>query len=195
MINEIENKILNIETNKILFVFALESESGMLFNDYQVIYTGIGKVNAAFKLTQAIERYKPELIINLGTAGSDIFKKYDIVNCTQFIQRDMDVRGLGFDLYKTPLTQTPIVLNYGITFPNIKSGICGTGDSFETSLKNKPYNVVDMEGYALALIAQNYDIPFLCLKFISDGADDEAADNWKKNVIHAAEAFYKLLFI
>ena len=189
-----EFNISNYSKDKILFVFALESESGTLFNSFQIIYTGIGKVNATFKLTQAIENFKPDLIINLGTAGSDIFKKYDIINCTEFIQRDMDVQGLGFELYKTPLTEVPVILNYGLSFPNIKSGVCGTGDSFETNLKNKPYNVVDMEAYALALVASNYNIPFLCLKFISDGADDEAADSWKENIVHAAEAFYKTIF-
>lgn len=186
--------LFNYPKDKILFVFALESEAGSYFNDFPIIYTGIGKVNAAFKLTQAIEKYKPELVINLGTAGSDFFKKYDVVNCTQFIQRDMDVTGLGFELYETPLTQVPTVLNYGITFPNLSSGICGTGDSFETHLKNKPYNVVDMEAYTLAFITQSYDIPFLCLKFISDGADDSAAESWKENIIYSAEAFYNVIF-
>jgi len=187
-------KISNYSKDKILFVFALESEAGNFFNDYQVIFTGIGKINATLAVTQAIEKLKPELIINLGTAGSNVFSKYSIINCSQFIQRDMDVRGLGFELYKTPLNNVPIIFEYGEKLAPIQHGICGTGDSFETKLNDKPYNVVDMEAYSLAFVAKTYNIPFLCLKFISDGADDSAAENWKENIVHSAEAFYNTLF-
>ncbi|UYW02596.1 nucleosidase [Flavobacterium agricola] len=182
------------EKNEILFVFALESEAGTFFNDYNLVFTGIGKINATLKVIQAIQKYQPKLIINLGTAGSTTFVKYAIVNCTQFIQRDMDVTGLGFELYQTPLTNQPVILDYGIKLPNLEQGICGTGDNFETNLINKPFTVVDMEAYALALVAKQYEIDFLCLKFISDGADEDAASSWTTNVSNAPEAFSKILF-
>ena len=56
------------------------------------------------------------------------------------------------------------------------------------------YNVVDMESYALAVIAMKENIPFLCLKYISDGADGSAADDWNELVHKAAVAFRELLF-
>jgi adenosylhomocysteine nucleosidase len=46
-----------------------------------------------------------------------------------------------------------------------------------------------MEAYALALIAKKEGIPFLCLKYISDGADNNAADDWTVLVHKAAVAF------
>ena len=188
-------KTLEFDPEEVLFVFALESEAGNYFNSFKTIFSGIGKVNATLALTQAIVANKPKLIINLGTAGSNIFDKNEVINCTQFIQRDMDVTGLGFKKFKTPFTQTPIVLEYGIKIPNSISGVCGTGDNFETNLNQQPYNVVDMEAYALALVAQNYNIPFLCLKFISDGANHDAAKSWENNITSAPEAFYKTLFV
>ena len=186
--------ILNFPIDDVLFVFALESEAGSLFKDFNVVFTGIGKVNAAYHLTKAIAKFNPKLIVNLGTAGSNAFKRYEVVTCTSFVQRDMDVRGLGFDLYKTPLSTEEVVLNYGLNYENLLVGVCGTGDSFDTTLDSKIYNVVDMEAYALALIAKSENIPFVCLKFISDGADDDAAESWTENVVHAGEAFYSTLF-
>nr|WP_317630592.1 nucleosidase [uncultured Flavobacterium sp.] len=186
--------LLDYDMNKVLFVFALESEAGAFFKDKNVVFTGVGKVNASYHVTKAIAKFNPELIVNLGTAGSGYFKRYEVVNCTEFVQRDMDVCGLGFEMYETPYSKTPIVLQHGLIFNGVNRGICGTGDSFETNLTDKIYNLVDMEAYALASIAHAENIDFLCLKFISDGADDEAATSWTENVRQAPEAFYNLLF-
>ena len=53
-----------------LFVFALESEEAGEFEQYNKLFTGIGKVNAAYALTKQLHTQRPELIINLGSAGS-----------------------------------------------------------------------------------------------------------------------------
>ncbi len=177
-----------------LFVFALESEAAEEFTDYTTLITGIGKVSAAYALTKYIAQHKPAMIINLGSAGSNTFSKGTIVCCTKFIQRDMDVRGLGFQLYETPLSGIAPVLEYGVQIEGLPQGICGTGDSFEMNHDVTDYTVVEMEAYPLALIAQKENIPFLCLKYISDGADGSAADDWNELVHKAAVAFRELLF-
>lgn len=179
---------------KTLFVFALDSEAGNVFNDKNKLVTGIGKVNAAMELTREICRKRPELIINLGSAGSSSFRKGEIVCCTKFIQRDMDVRGLGFSLYETPLSGIPPVLEYGLVKDGLPQGICGSGDSFEMNHSGTDYQIVDMEAYPLALIAMKEKIPFLCLKYISDDAGSDAADDWTVQVHLAAEAFNRALF-
>ncbi len=190
---------INSETTypleNILFSFALESEAADVFEGQNVVFTGIGKVNAAYELTKVIHQQKPALIVNLGTAGSNYFAKGEVICCTKFVQRDMDVRGLGFQLYETPLSGVPPLLEYGLEMEGLKLGICGTGDSFEMGHSETIYNVVDMEAYALALIAQKENIPFLCLKYISDGADDNAAEDWTEQVHKAAVAYGKLLKI
>ncbi|MFL9829648.1 nucleosidase [Flavobacterium sp. ST-87] len=180
---------------KILFVFALESEAADVFNKQNKLFTGIGKINAAYELTKAIHNKKPDLIINLGSAGSSTFSKGDVICCTQFVQRDMDVRGLGYELYETPFSGVPSLLQYGLKIEKLPLGICGTGDNFEMSHNETKYNVVDMEAYALATIAMRENIPFVCLKYISDGADDNAADDWAESVHKAAHAFGKILQI
>ena len=102
----------------ILIVSALEIETQGQLKDWNVLYTGVGKVNATFKLTERLcdSNYyslKPKLIINYGTAGSRKIKKKTLVDCTKFVQRDMDVTGLGFMRGQTPFeNDIPIILDY-----------------------------------------------------------------------------------
>lgn len=187
------NSHLHFPLPNSLFLFALESEAGDHFNNHNKLITGIGKVAATYALTKAIHTQKPKLVVNLGSAGSNFFKRGTVVCCTQFIQRDMDVRPLGFELYETPLSGIPPVLKYGLTMDGLPEGICGTGDHFDTNHTTTAYNLVDMEAYALALVAMQENIPFLCLKYISDGADGSAAEDWTVQVHRAAEAFAQLV--
>jgi adenosylhomocysteine nucleosidase len=91
---------------KILIVCALEVETQGQLEDYDVLYTGVGKVNATYKLTTHFGKYGSyipyDLVINYGTAGSRKIKKKTLVDCTKFVQRDMDVTGLGFMRGETP---------------------------------------------------------------------------------------------
>ncbi|MBS1663264.1 MAG: nucleosidase [Bacteroidetes bacterium] len=178
---------------KPLFVFALESEAAQEFDHLNALFVGIGKVNAAYHVTKAIAQYRPDLIINLGSAGSNTYKHGEVVCCTRFIQRDMDVTPLGFKKYETPLSGIDPVLSYGLHLEGLPEATCGTGDNFEMGHNTTLYGVVDMEAYALALIAMKEQIPFLCLKYISDGADGSAADDWTVQVHNAAVAFKKTL--
>ena len=193
-VTEVSFDSLELLSGKTLFVFALPSEAAEEFEHVNKVFVGIGKVNAAYELTKAIRRHKPQLIINLGSAGSNLFKKGEVICCTKFIQRDMDVRGLGFKLYETPFSNIDPMLSYGIKIKALPEGICGSGDSFEMNHSVSDYNVIDMEAYPLAYVAMMENIPFLCLKYISDGADGTAADDWAVQVHNAATAFKKILF-
>ena len=55
------------------------------------------------------------------------------------------------------------------------------------------YNVLDMEAYALALIAKREQIPFLCLKYISDGANDDAVEDWTQEVDKASKILREVI--
>ncbi|HEN8800201.1 nucleosidase [Pseudomonas sp. CM25] len=177
-----------------LFVFALEAEAGSVFAGMNTVFTGIGKVNAAIALTKAIATRRPRLIINLGSAGSLRHGKGEVVCCTRFVQRDMDVTPLGFARYETPLSDIPVLLEHGVTVPGLPLETCGSGDSFEINHGDAPYDVVDMEAYVLALIARSEGIPLVCLKYISDDAGSDAAGDWAVQVHLAAEAFKRVLF-
>ena len=176
-----------------LYVFALKEEAAQEFDHVNTLIAGVGKLNAAFHLTKKIQESRPELIINLGSAGSARFRHGEVVCCTRFIQRDMDVRGLGFSRYETPFSGEAPLLEYGLKMDGLPEAVCGTGDNFEMTHTSDDYDVVDMEAYSLAWIAMKEQIPFLCLKYISDGADGSAAEDWSVQVHHAAKAFKKVI--
>lgn len=187
------NKKYSFPLEQVLFSFALASEAADVFEDFNTLITGIGKVNAAYELSKAIYHKRPSLIVNLGSAGSNYFQKGDVVCCTRFVQRDMDVRGLGYGQYETPLSGLPTVLEYGLKMDGLPESICGTGDTFEMAHAATVYDVIDMEAYVSAMIAMKEKIPFLCLKYISDGADGNAAEDWTVQVHKAAEAYGNIL--
>ncbi|MGC4233661.1 MAG: hypothetical protein QM594_11840 [Niabella sp.] len=187
------NQEYSFPVKNVLFSFALASEAAAVFEGYNHLITGIGKVNAAYELAKAIQDKKPSLVVNLGSAGSSYFQKGEVICCTKFVQRDMDVRGLGYEQYETPLSGLPPILEYGLAMEGLKGGICGTGDNFEMGHAATAYNIVDMEAYALAMITMKENIPFLCLKYISDGADNNAAEDWTVQVHKAAVAYGEIL--
>lgn len=178
---------------KPLIVFAMKEESQEVFADYDVLHTGIGKVNAAYGLSKRIATARPEMIINMGTAGSRKHAGGSIVNPVSFIQRDMDVTPLGVPKFKTPFSDDPVEISYGMRIEAFPGGVCGTGDNFDASEAAGAFDVVDMEAYALALIAQREKIPFLCLKYVSDGADDEAHKDWHQALHDTAEKLHAAL--
>ena len=174
---------------KTLIVCALEVETQGQLDDYDVLYTGVGKVNATFELTRKFGKYGSyipyNMVINYGTAGSRKIKKKTLVDCTKFIQRDMDVTGLGFMRGVTPFEQDPpfVIQQQNVEFNPIgRNATCGSGDNFVEDKTNYYGEVVDMEAYALAKVCYLYDIPFISFKYITDGADEQAHEDWEANL-------------
>ena len=177
-------------------ICALEVETQGQLNDYDVLYTGVGKVNATLKLTRKFGKYGShipyDLVINYGTAGSRKVKKKTLVDCTKFIQRDMDVTGLGFLKGQTPFENlTPMILDFDhVEFNPIgRKATCGTGDNFAEDKSQYYGEVVDMEAYALAKVCWTYDVPFISFKYITDGADEQAHEDWEANLADGIEVF------
>ena len=181
---------------KILIVCALEIETQEKLKDYDVLYTGVGKVNATFALTRKFGKlgsYIPySLVVNYGTAGSRKIKKGKLVDCTKFIQRDMDVTGLGFMRGETPFEpNVPIILDFDhVEFNPIgRKATCGSGDNFVEDRLNYYGEVVDMEAYALAKVCWTYNIDFISFKYITDGADEQAHEDWEANLADGIKEF------
>ena len=180
---------------KILIVCALEIETQGQLDDYEVLYTGVGKVNATFELTRKFGKYGSyipyDMVINYGTAGSRKIKKKTLVDCTKFIQRDMDVTGLGFMKGETPFESDPsITIQSTSEFNPIgRKASCGSGDSFVEDRTNYYGEVVDMEAYALAKVCYHYDIPFISFKYITDGADEQSHEEWEVNLADGIREF------
>jgi adenosylhomocysteine nucleosidase len=183
-----------------LVVMALTVESSGVFEAaaVPVLYCGVGKVNAAIALTKELSRYAQRgqempLVVNFGSAGSRCFATGTLVACQEFVQRDMDVSGLGFALGVTPYDEAPPSLLFDPVFTQLPSAVCGSGDSFATTTDIEvECAVIDMEAYALAKVCWHEGARFACAKYVTDGADPAAADDWRRNVHLAAEDFLQL---
>ncbi len=183
-----------------LIIMAMPEESRGLIEShgFDVVYCGVGKVNAAYALTRELARHRhegnpPAWVLNLGSAGSPVFSAGALVGAHRFVQRDMDATGLGFMHGQTPFDPHPAMLEFAPRFADLRHGICGSGDSF---LQGKPpveCEIIDMEAYALAKICHMENVPFACAKFITDGADGCAHTDWQENLRHAGDAFVTLL--
>ena len=46
-----------------------------------------------------------------------------------------------------------------------------------------------MEAYALSKVCYHYDVPFISFKYITDGADEDAPDDWQENVGNGVTIF------
>ena len=161
----------------ILILVAVEAELSIEdLPRFQIHYTGVGKINASIKTLELIRDYSPTKVINYGTAGSLNKKLKGLVEVTQFFQRDMDARPLGFKIGQTPYDEIEEI-NFGSAGYS-----CGTGDSFVTETPKLKTDLVDMEAYAIAKICYLKDIKFKCFKYISDNAGEGASDDWIKNV-------------
>ena len=174
--------------SRTLIVSALRQE---LSDIDDVLYTGVGKVNATYKLTELLTRVygkdRFDLVINYGTAASKTYS--GLVDCTKFIQRDMDATPMGLKIGETPFDKEPSMIDFShIKNPIGKNLTCYTGDSFVTDIQYM--DVVDMEAYALAKTCRNFGIDFVSYKYISD---DGNADDWEKNCGKGVEEFKKLL--
>ncbi len=154
---------------------------------WNVIYTGIGKVNALISVNRALKEFNPDNLINFGTAGSSRSDLKGLHEVTTFKQRDMDLRSLGLPLGVTLKDDiNDIYLN--------RQGLsCGTGDSFVTSDHEMKTDLYDMEAYALAKLCLIEKINYFCFKYISDEANDNASKDWNANVSKGAVHFMHLL--
>jgi adenosylhomocysteine nucleosidase len=174
----------------VVFV-ALPSEFQLDHPNINVVYTGVGKVNAAIMATKTLPIYDPEdtLVYNYGSAGSKKLVKNLLYKCTKFEQFDMDARPLVESIGITPYDEEIYpYIPYLIEFDEAKSGyLCSTADKFQ---ENPSAHIVDMEAYSIAKVCKIFGFEFAAYKFISD---DGNADEWKQNHMSGADLFMEVL--
>ena len=92
---------------------------------------------------------------------------------------------LGFKIGDTPFDKINMI-------KTSSEGIsCSTGDNFVDKNPKIYSELVDMEAYALAKVCHNYDIPFIPFKYITDGADEQAHEDWESNLADGIVEFKK----
>jgi adenosylhomocysteine nucleosidase len=182
---------VRLDPADVLVVFAMLAEAGGLFDagPSPVLYTGVGKVNSAWALTRALLTRRPQLVLDFGTVGSPRLPAHALVECTRFIQRDMDVSPLGLPRGTTPFDELPAALDVPRRLPDLPEAVCGSADHFVSGHDVSDCDVVEMEAYALAKVCRREGVDFMAVKYVTDGGDASAHADWAANLPRAARAF------
>lgn len=188
-------------TMNILLAHALEEECGNIVlqgHDYRFCQTGIGKVQAALAIENALLDTRPELVINLGSAGALHHNVGELLLCTRFIDRDMKrvaIPGVCDELdFTSSLKDSGWFAGYTL------GHTVSTGDSFVTSEADldPSVDVVDMEAFAIAAACHRHNVPFLSVKYVTDIVGKNSVEAWAEKLAHAKqglEAFMNALCI
>lgn len=180
------------------------------FENKQVVLlkSGIGKVNAALSTTLLLSIYKPDYVINIGSAGGyDLdLQVGDVVISDRVVHHDVDVTAFGYARGQVPqmpetfAADTSLVDKardavHAVTDVQAKVGLIGTGDVF----MNDPSRVesvrfafpsliaVEMEAAAVAQVCYKFDVPFVVVRSLSDIAGKESSKSFEEYLSVAAE--------
>jgi adenosylhomocysteine nucleosidase len=172
---------------KVILFVALESEfpKDKAPKGVKVVYTGVGKVNAAIKATETLKDLSSTdtIVINYGSAGGHQVMVGNLFKCKTFVQRDMDARPFA-EKTVTPFDNE--LVGGTIDFNGLGYNICYTQDHFETT----PSVICDMEAYSIAKVCKIYGFDFTAYKYVSDNGNP---DDWEINHNKGIELFLKSL--
>lgn len=188
---------------RILVTYAVQGEftelkfAGLVGKEeVQVGYlrTGVGKVKSAFYLAEAISHGQPDLVVNVGTAGTIHKQVGDILVCRHFIDRDMQ-KLVDFGV-EYEIDSADLLVQKGYCLHWQGEGICNTGDTFLTELSDVKGDVVDMEAYAQAFVCRAKNVPFIAVKYVTDIIGQNSVKHWEDKLADArkdlSEYFEKL---
>ena len=191
-------------------------------NDVVCAVCGVGKVFAAICAQTMILKFHPDLILNVGVAGSlsASLKVSDVVVARRLVQHDMDVTALGeprgkilgsdiqyistTESIRDELFSAIMSLNAKGAFggKEIKAlqGTIASGDQFISSkgqkqLISEEFEALacEMEGAAIAQVCYVNKLPFCVIRAISDSADSSAGMDYPHFVALAASNSSKVV--
>ena len=159
---------------------ATEAEYGPhLRARFNPVITGVGPVEGAVILTAALaelkaRRQRPDIVVSIGSAGSDRLQQGEIYQATHLSYRDMDASALGFEKGKTPFLNLPVQVALPFKINSIKAATLSTGASVVSgsAYDTIAEDMVDMETFAHMRACDHFSIPLIALRGISDGAED-----------------------
>ena len=202
----------NIKNKKEQTIAGFEfTEGEMAGKEVVLLRSGIGKVNAAMSTTILLQVFKPDVLINTGSAGglNPELEVGDVVISTEVRHHDVDATVFGYEYGQVP--QMPASFSADANLINIASesakeignhnvvtGLITTGDSFISQpeqsalIKSKFANLqaVEMEAAAISQVAYQYSIPFVIIRSLSDIAGKESHISFdqylEKAAVHSA---------
>lgn len=152
---------------------------------FPIVYTGVGKINAARTTTEQILKSRPNLILNVGTAGALNSEMSGVFLVKDVIERDMIAEPLA------PRGTTPFDNFDSILQSDLGTVRCATGDSFvmekDLWLVSNQVDLVDMELFAIAKVCEFYGVKWRSMKFVSDYIDENSAESWRHSLEHSSK--------
>ena len=156
--------------------------------DVVIVYSGIGKVNAAYACTLLCREFSPSFIISTGLSGglgrSNVL---ETVVATATCQHDSDTTALGDPIglistinkiyFPTDEKLTDLIASVS----GAKKGVFACGDRFvadkesaQKIVENFDAIACDMESGAIGQISYLSGVPYVAVRIISDGANEGA---------------------
>lgn len=175
--------------------------------DVVLAQSGIGKVNSALATAFMIDHYKPELIINTGSAGG--LKKGlqvgDVLVSDAVAYHDVDATAFGYEKGQVP--QMPVqYISEEVYVKEILDaaqsvglhplkGLIVSSDSFIASEQDvlkiqedfPEAGATEMEGASIGQTCYVMDTPFVIIRAISDSADEDASVSFDEFIITAGK--------
>jgi len=171
--------------------------------DVCIVVCGVGKVNAAMCALMLIEKYKPDIVLNSGVAGSlsPIVGIGDIVVATKSVEHDMNGTALGdkqgeitfpdgnmmfFECDEQASTLLAAICKE-IPDTKVAQGIIASGDIFVSDRKQR-FKINDrfgalaceMEGAAIGHVCVRCEVPYGIIRAISDDLDENKGMDFVK---------------
>lgn len=175
--------------------------SGKLANMQVVlVQSGIGKVASALATALLIQQFKPDAIINTGSAGGfdPQLEVGDVVISTEVRHHDVDVTAFGYEIGQVPqmpaafsahpaLVQAAEQSIQALGYCQTKKGLIATGDSFicdpaRIAVIRQQFPTmlaVEMEGAAIAQVCHMLNTPFVVIRSLSDIAGKESPQSFE----------------
>ncbi|MFN5346339.1 MAG: futalosine hydrolase [Bacteroidota bacterium] len=168
-------------------------------NNWDVIVTGVGMVATVFHLTNALHKNTYSQIINVGLAGainrdlslghvvnvvSDEFAFWGSENRGAFLSVfDLNLQSENEKPFQNKII-TPEQTNFSLDLIQKVNGltvqtVTGSATSFDLLLKTYKADVESMEGAAVFYVANQFDIPAVQIRAISNYVEPRNRDNWK----------------
>ncbi len=165
-----------------------------------LVQSGIGKVAAAVATTLLIEQFKPDAVINTGSAGGfdPQLNVGDVVISTEVRHHDVDVTAFGYEMGQVPqmpaaFSAHPALISaaeqsiQALGFCQTKTGLIATGDSFicdpaRIAMIRQQFPAmlaVEMEGAAIAQVCHMLATPFVVIRSLSDIAGKESPQSFE----------------
>lgn len=163
--------------------------------DVVLLKSGIGKVNAAMSTTILLHEFKPDVVINTGSAGGydENLEVGAIVISDEVRHHDVDATIFGYEIGQVPqmppafksdanLMQAAEQAVQKIGEHQAATGLITTGDAFmndpvrvEVVRKQFPtMKAVEMEAAAVAQVCYQFGTPFVVIRALSDIAGKES---------------------